>query len=225
MDLYDFLWSQCLSDPVVCVRCSCFRWFTYWISIFHTRSRSTSKYCVLKDENNGCRCVKTHVLSFSTLLLCIINWAMWNLAHSQLCDIMWPSESESGGDRQFAASFSWEFFIHTCSRVKPAHNWIPYRRLLSISVRFPFMDNFLINITYLWSQIKNHIFLLMCQVIAAWILFYFFFHSLSLFNIFILVSFVRSPLHSWAQSYNCAEQDLINFITKLRIDTLRVSLC
>jgi hypothetical protein len=115
--------------------------YIIYSSIFQTRSRSTSGYCVLKNESNGRRCVKPHVLSVSTLLLCFINWAMRNLAHSQQSDIMWPSESESGGERQFAASFSWEFFIH--SRVKPAHTGIPYRTLLSISARFPFHGDFL----------------------------------------------------------------------------------
>jgi hypothetical protein len=137
----EFLWTQCLSDSLVCVRCSCLRGITYYYySIFQTRTRSTSGYCILKNENNGRRCVKAHVLSVSTLLLCMINWGMWNLAHIQQCDIMWPSESESGVDRQFAASFSWQFFIR--SRVKPAHTGIPYTILLSISVRFPFHGEF-----------------------------------------------------------------------------------
>lgn len=182
----------------VCVRCSCLRWITYYNSIFQTRSCSTSGYYILKNENNGRRCVKAHVLIVSTLRPCIINWEMWNLADSQQCDIMWPSESESGDDRQFAASFSWEFFIH--SRVKTAHTGIPYRTLPSISVRFPFHGEFfLINIiTYWWSQIKSPTFQLMCKVIAAWILFFFF--PVCLFNIFILFSFVRSPLYYSAQS-------------------------
>ena len=89
MDLYDFFGHN-ISAILLCVfdvHASVELRITY-NSVFQRRSRSTSGYCILKNENNGRRCVKAHVLSVSTLLLCIINWAMWNLADSEQCDIM-----------------------------------------------------------------------------------------------------------------------------------------
>ena len=147
MDLYDFLWTQYLSDPVVCVRCSCLRWITYYNSIFQTGSRSTSGHCILKNENNGRRCVKAHVLCRD---IASLRHKLGHVVvqHCQQCGVVWPSESESGGDRQFAASFTWEFFIH--SRVKCTHTGIPYRTLLSISVRLPFMENCLNKYYYIF---------------------------------------------------------------------------
>jgi hypothetical protein len=65
----------------------------------------------------------------------------------------------------------------------------------------------------------------MGKVTAAWILFFSFLLSVCLiFSYYSLSSEVHYTI-ARSRSYNCAKPDLINFITKLRIYTLRLSLC